>query len=168
VLLAICALGGGNATKDATKGNIDATNNWAFFQAKNMRRTSYILAADALEADLASNPSMPPEARNLIQERIKSYREQIQKLTTDPERKEGLDELYEKGKLLEQARDLALQKDPYFDWGQALLQIAIVLASIAIVAGGDFLLMISAGLGLVGVLLTANGFLLIFKLPFLT
>ncbi|MGE5267310.1 MAG: DUF4337 family protein, partial [Deltaproteobacteria bacterium] len=36
VILAICAMGGGNATKDATLSNIEAANVWAFFQAKNM------------------------------------------------------------------------------------------------------------------------------------
>jgi hypothetical protein len=168
VVLAICALGGSNATKNATNANIDATNTWAFFQAKNMRRTSYMLAVDALETDLAASPSMPAEARTLIESRIKSYREQIKGLTTDPVRKEGLDELWEKGKSLEQVRDLAMQRDPYFDWGQALLQIAIVLASVAIVAGGTFLILVSGVLGLLGTLLTANGFLLIVKLPFLS
>ena len=29
-----------------------------------------------------------------------------------------------------------MRKDPYFDYGQALLQIAIVLASVAIITGG--------------------------------
>ncbi len=168
VVLAICALGGSNATKNATNANIDATNTWAFFQAKNMRRTSYILAADTLEADLATNLSMPAQARTVVEGRIKAYREQIKSLTTDPVRKEGLDELWERGKSLEQVRDLAMQRDPYFDWGQALLQIAIVLASVAIVAGGEFLVFVSVGLGLLGALLTANGFLLIFRIPFLS
>jgi hypothetical protein len=168
VVLAICALGGSNATKNATNANIDATNTWSFFQAKNMRRTGYLLAVDALETDLAANPSMPTEGRKLIENRIKTYREQIKGLTTDTVRKEGLDELFEKGRSLEQVRDLAMQRDPYFDWGQALLQIAIVLASVAIVAGGTFLVWVSGALGLLGALLTANGFLLIFKLPFLS
>ena len=40
VLLAICGMGGGNAAKDATRANIEASNTWAFFQAKNMRRNA--------------------------------------------------------------------------------------------------------------------------------
>jgi hypothetical protein len=168
VVLAICALGGENAAKNATNANIDATNTWAFFQAKNMRRTSYMLAVDVLETDLSANPAMPAEARKAIENRIGAYREQIKGLTTDPVRKEGLDELWEKGKGLEQVRDLAMRRDPYFDWGQALLQIAIVLASVAIVAGGTFLIWVSGALGLLGALLTVNGFLLIVNLPFLS
>ena len=37
VLLAVCGMGGGNAAKDATRANIEASNTWAFFQAKNIR-----------------------------------------------------------------------------------------------------------------------------------
>jgi Domain of unknown function (DUF4337) len=57
VLLAICGVGGGNAAKDATRSNIEASNTWAFFQAKNIRRNSINLAADALELRLASQPT---------------------------------------------------------------------------------------------------------------
>ena len=49
VLLAICNVGGANAAKDATRANIEASNTWAFYQAKTIRRTSYTLAADELE-----------------------------------------------------------------------------------------------------------------------
>ena len=40
VLLAICNVGGANAAKDAGRANLDAANTWAFFQAKNIRRTA--------------------------------------------------------------------------------------------------------------------------------
>ena len=56
VLLAICNVGGANATKDATHSNIAAANTWAFFQAKNIRRNSIGLAADDLELMLAASP----------------------------------------------------------------------------------------------------------------
>jgi hypothetical protein len=59
-----------------------------------------------------------------------------------------------------------MAKDPYFDYGQALLQIAIVLASIAIVAGGSMLLMMSLVLGVSGAVLTLNGFVMLVSLPF--
>ena len=48
VLLSICSVGGGNATKDSTRTNIQASDTWAFFQAKNQRQTAYKLAADGL------------------------------------------------------------------------------------------------------------------------
>ena len=49
VLLSICSVGGGNASKDATRTNIQASDTWAFFQAKNQRQTAYKLASDGLK-----------------------------------------------------------------------------------------------------------------------
>jgi hypothetical protein len=167
VLLAICNVGGANATKDATHSNIAAANTWAFFQAKNIRRNSIGLAADDLELMLAAMPAMPEEARKRFEDKIKGYRAQYQSLTTDPQKQEGLDELFVKGKLLELERDVALRKDPYFDWSQALLQIAIVLASVYLIVGNVGLLGLSAGLGVLGTLLMLNGFTLALRLPLL-
>ena len=167
VLLAICNVGGANATKDATHSNIAAANTWAFFQAKNIRRNSIGLAADDLELMLAAMPAMPEEAKKKFEDKIKGYRAQYQSLTTDPQKQEGLDELFVKGKLLELERDVALRKDPYFDWSQALLQIAIVLASVYLIVGNLGLLGLSAGLGALGTLLMLNGFTLALRLPLL-
>jgi Domain of unknown function (DUF4337) len=166
VLLAICNVGGGNATKDATQTNIAASDTWAFFQAKNIRRNSINLAANELELLLAAQPGMPAESKKKFEDRIKEYRTQVQRLTADPERKEGLDELFAKAKGLEADRDVALRKDPYFDWSQALLQIAIVLASVHLIIGNLWLLGLSGGLGTLGLLLMLNGFTLAVKLPF--
>jgi hypothetical protein len=167
VLLAICNVGGANATKDATHSNIAASNTWSFFQAKNIRRNSVGLAADDLELMLAAMPAMPEETKRKFEDKIKTYREQYRSLTTDPQKQEGLDELFVKGKLLEMERDVALRKDPYFDWSQALLQIAIVLASVYLIVGNFSLLGLSAGLGALGTLLMLNGFTLAVRLPFL-
>jgi hypothetical protein len=167
VLLAICGVGGGNAAKDATRANIEAANTWAFFQAKNIRRQSIRLAIDELELKLATEPELPAATRQAISARVAEYRATAQRLTTEPDKQEGLDELFAKAKALEQERDVALRKDPYFDWSQALLQIAIVLASVHLIIGSMPLLGLSAGLGGLGVLLMFNGFTLLVKLPFL-
>ena len=166
VLMAICATGGSNAAKDAMIKNIEASNLWNFFQAKNMRRHVLRVHADELELTLATSPAMPEPARIAIRDKIKSYKEQDKILTSDPKTNEGLDELWKKGKSLEAERDLAMAKDPYFDYGQAMLQIAIVLASIVIITGGTMLLGVSVLLGLLGGLLTLNGFLMLWKIPF--
>lgn len=165
VVLAICALGGGNAAKDAMAKNIEATNNWAFFQAKNLRRHALRLQIDELELRLATEPGLDEATRSSLREKIAQYRKQEAQLTSDPASGEGLDELYMKGKLLEEQRDQALERDPYFDYGQALLQIAIVLASIAIISGANVLLFASGFLAIAGTLLTINGFTLLWKLP---
>ncbi|MFZ0849398.1 MAG: DUF4337 domain-containing protein [Hyphomicrobiaceae bacterium] len=167
VLLAICGVGGGNATKDSTRANIEASNTWAFFQAKNMRRTAIQLAANELELSLAAQAGLSTDVRKQFEDKIKDYRTQVQLLTTDPVRKEGLDELFARAKALEVERDVALRKDPYFDWSQALLQIGIVLASVHLIIGNITLLGLSGALSLLGVFLMLNGFTLATSLPFL-
>ncbi|MGE0054560.1 MAG: DUF4337 domain-containing protein [Hyphomicrobium sp.] len=166
VMLAICSMGGDNAAKDATIKNIEAANTWAFFQAKNARRQALRLQADDLELRLAMETSMSEDLRKKVTERIADYKAQDAKLTSDKERMEGLDELWQKGKALEKERDDALKRDPYFDYGQALLQIAIVLASVAIISGGNFLLFVSMTIGALGLLSTIGGFTLLFPMPF--
>jgi len=167
VMLAIGNVGGANAAKDANRANIEASNTWAFFQAKNIRRTAISMAAEELELQLKAQPAMPPDARQAFEAKIKDYRATAQRLTTDAEKKEGLDELFVKGKALEAERDVALRKDPYFDWSQALLQIAIVLASVHLIVGNTTILGLSGGLAALGLVLMLNGFTLAFTLPFL-
>ncbi len=165
--LAIATLGGGNATKDATLKNIEATNMWAFFQAKNMRRHVTRMEAEALGWRLRTEAGLSDAAKAEIEKVRDSYRAQDKQLTSDPKSQEGLDELWTRAKALEAARDVAMAKDPYFDYAQALLQISIILASVAIISGGSFLLTISVLLGIAGGLLTFNGYTLLFAVPFL-
>ncbi len=47
-------------------------------------------------------------------------------------------------------------QDPYFDYGSALLQIAIVLASISLITGGTSLILGSLVLGAAGTFMTIN------------
>jgi hypothetical protein len=164
-LLAVCVMGGDNAAKDANRANIDAANTWAFFQAKNIRRNEFRLAADQLELSLLAQSDVKPEARAAIEAKIKSYRDTSELYTTDPKTGEGLDELFTKAKSIEADRDRALRKDPYFDLSQAMLQIAIVLASVAIIAGTDLLFFLSLGVGALGTLLMFNGYTLAFAIP---
>ena len=165
VLLAICGVGGANAAKDATRANIEASSTWAFYQAKTIRRTSYTLAADELELMLASEPGIAGPARKAVEDKLKGHRAEADRLKKDPE--DGTDRLQAKARTLEVERDIALRKDPYFDWSQALLQIAIVLASVHLIIGNLLLLGLSAGLGGLGVLLMINGYTLWVALPLL-
>lgn len=165
VLLAICNVGGANAAKNATLANIEASNAWAFYQAKNIRRISFTLAADELELVLATQPAMTASAKKAVQGKIKAYRAEAVRLKKDAE--DGSDVLLVKGRRLEAERDVALRKDPYFDWSEALLQIAIVLASVHLIVGNLMLLGLSGGLATLGILLMLNGFTLLVRLPYL-
>jgi hypothetical protein len=61
---------------------------------------------------------------------------------------------------------VAVAKDDNFDLAEVALQLALVLGSVAILATNRKVLAASAVLGAIGALLTLNGFLLLFPLPF--
>jgi hypothetical protein len=167
VLLAVCNVGGANAAKDANRANIEASNIWAFFQAKNLRSTIYATAAEDLEATLAMQPGLPETARKVVEEKIKKHRSEAARMKSEPQAGDGAQQLFVKAKALEVERDIAMRKDPYFDWSQALLQIAIVLASVHLIIGNMLLLAMSGGLAGLGILLMLNGFTLAVALPIL-
>ncbi|HWV41608.1 DUF4337 domain-containing protein [Pseudorhodoplanes sp.] len=169
MILAITGLGGSNAGKEAVNNNVLASNYWNFFQAKNMRQTSFALAADQLELRLAQNdPALSPEAQAELRKKAEAYRKTVARYESEPETREGKKELIARAKEYEVKRDHALKQDPYFDYAEALLQIAIVLISVAIVADVVWLSFIGGILGILGAMLTLNGFYLFVELPFLS
>src|SRR5579863_9986834 len=58
MLLAIASLGGGHVTKEMLNANIQASDTYAFAQAKYLRETAYQLAADQLEFELNQLPGL--------------------------------------------------------------------------------------------------------------
>lgn len=167
MLLAITGLGGQNATKDALQSNIEASNLFNFYQAKNVRQTAYQLAATEIELAWASSPDLSPEAKAVLARKLEDYKKTVARYETEPETGEGKKELMAKARAQEAKRDHALRQDPYFDYAEALLQIAIVLISVAIVADQVWLAFIGGSLGLIGGLLMINGFTLWVELPLL-
>jgi hypothetical protein len=166
MLLAIAGLGGGNATKEMLNSNILASDTYAFYQAKDIRQTSTQLAADSMQTVLLTQPNLPADVQAQIQAKIDGYNATIARYESDPATGQGKQELLVTAQAYSDSRDLAAKKDPYFDYAQALFQIAIVLGSVSIVATSRPLLGVALGLGGVAVLLLLNAFFLFVELPF--
>jgi hypothetical protein len=166
MLLAITALGGAHATKTIVNANIQASDTYGFYQARNIRQTAYQIAAEGLEADLVAQPSMPEAARAKIEQMAKRYRERVDRYESDPSTGDGKKELLAKAQALEARRDQAAERDPNFDFAEALFQIAIVLGSVSIVAASRPLVHLSGILAVAGILLMLNGYFLLVHLPF--
>ena len=165
MVLAICGLGGQNATKEALNNNVLASNFFNFYQAKNQRQTALVLAADELELGWLNDPSLPEGVKQAMRTRLEQYRRTIERYETEPETQEGKKELIARAKEHEAKRDHALKQDPYFDYAEALLQIAIVLISVSIIANLAWLAFFGGAVGLAGALLTINGFYLLVEIP---
>lgn len=168
-LLAITSLGGGNAAEDVANNNIHASDTWAFYQAKTIRQTTMRVAADDFEADLRANPNLPTDAREFIQKKIDEYRSTVARYEDEPDKDdpgnplkgEGRKQLTARAKDFETRRDEAAKRDPNFDFSEALFQIAIVLASVAILADSRLVLRISLAAGAAATLLMLNGYFLL-------
>jgi hypothetical protein len=167
MLLAITGLGGANAAKEATNNNIYAANYYAFYQAKNIRQTDFNLAADAIELAFLQGANLEADAKAALKAKAETYRKTAARYETEPETREGKKELLARAKEYEDKRDHALKQDPYFDYAEALLQIAIVLISVSIVATLPWLAFFGGALGALGALLMINGYTLAVELPFM-
>jgi CHASE2 domain-containing sensor protein len=165
MVLAITGLGGSNAGKEAVTNNVLASNFFNFFQAKNMRQTALVLAADQFEFAWLNDPAIPDATKEALRKKLDQYRKTIARYESEPETNEGKKELLLRARDYEAKRDHALKQDPYFDYAAALLQIAIVLISVAIIANLVWLSFFGAAIGLVGSLLSVNGFFLLVDIP---
>jgi hypothetical protein len=166
MLLAIASLGGANATKAMLNANIQASDTFAFYQAKYLRQTTYRLVADQLEAMLAAQPDLAPPPKAKIAQEIARYRARADSFESDPKSGTGKQELLVAARRWEAVRDRAARQDPNFDFAEALFQIAIVLGAVSIVAEARWLVTLSAVLTVLAALLTVNGFFLVVELPF--
>ncbi len=161
MVLAVCNLGGSNTGKDAMMNNILASNMYSFYQAKNVRQTQYKLAVDELEIQLAAD-KLSPASKQLLQDKVAAYKKTIERYESEPENGEGKKELMARAKAYEHERDTALKKDPWFDYAEGLLQLAIVLTSVGIITGRHSMAYVSFLLGIVGSVCTLNGYFLFF------
>jgi hypothetical protein len=160
VLLAVTSLGGSNAGKEVLLNQQQASNQWAYYQAKAIRENMYRLDRMRLEMDLAERgPSMSQEAKSLamkfLQEcTVREGRYETEKMGIEKAAKEN-----------EAVRDLNMKSDPYFDYGETLLQIAIVIASVAMLAGSWWFLGTSVIVAAAGAFLSADGFFMFWEIP---
>lgn len=135
---------------------IEASNLWAFFQAKTIRMTTVRTAAEAAELELKQAGSA--SRKELLQERIESWKKTAARYDSEPETQEGRKELMARAKTLEGKRQEAMAAYHHYEMSSAALQIAIVLASAQIITGIAALAWISGGLGVVGLLFSLVGF----------
>src|SRR6266704_3091195 len=134
-------LGKGSQTS-ALASHIEASNLWAFFQAKTIRQTTVRTAAEEMEAQFGQKV---PEA---VKKQIESWKKTAERYQSEPETGEGRKELMARAKEMEKKRDRAMAAYHNYE-----------IASAAIITGVAALLWIAYALGAVGVAFSLIGFL---------
>lgn len=133
-ILAINTMIGGQNSSKVQNNTISANNQWAWYQAKNVRQVLYETAGMQ-----ATNPDVKAK-----------FEAEAARMEADKK------EIMEKAKKLEAERDVARQKSPWFTWGGSILQIAIVLLTASILAVSMPMFYISVVVGAVGSLFVSQ------------
>ncbi len=149
LVLAFAETLGKAAQTSATATNIEASNLWAFFQAKTIRQTVLRTAAEQMEA---ANPG------DAAKKQIAKWKETAERYQSEPETSEGRKELAARATAAELKRDRATAAYHHYELASAAVQIAIVLASASIITAMPVLVWLAGALGLMGIAFCAIGF----------
>ena len=153
--LALSETLGKGAQTEAISKNVEASNLWAFFQAKSIRRTVVQTATEQVRLGLGA--AGEDAARAAAQKQIDDWQKTAARYRSESETGEGTEQLSERAKHAEEERDLAAAKYHHFELASAAFQIGIVLASASIITGMIALAWISGLLTVAGIAITALG-----------
>src|SRR5436190_1308714 len=149
LVLAFSETLGKGAQTGALSYNIEASNLWAFFQAKTIRQTVLRTAAEEVEISGSSENA---------KKQMTKWRETAQRYQSEPETGEGRDQLAARAKQAEKKRDVSLAAYHHYEMASAAVQIAIVLASASIITSMVALVWGAAVLGVIGIIFCLIGF----------
>jgi hypothetical protein len=102
LFLALVETGGKGAQTTALSANIEASDLWAFFQARTVRQTVVRTAAEM--APLLADPARAAE----VEAQAGRWRADERRWESEPEKGDGRRELAERAKAAERARDRAI------------------------------------------------------------
>src|SRR6185503_14427776 len=129
--------------------NIEASNLWAFFQAKTIRQTVLRTAAEQTTVVSSSQNS---------RKQVDKWLDTARRYQSEPETNEGRDQLAARAKDAEKKRDRAMAAYHHYELASAAVQIAIVMASASIITSMAALVWIAGGLGVLGIVFCVIGF----------
>ena len=114
-------------------------------------------AAEMFEIEAAGQPT--PQLREAMEKKAADWEKTAARYDSEPETQEGRKELAARAKAAEAKRDRSLAAYHHYELASAAVQIAIVLASAAIVTTFMLFAWIAGGLGVIGLILVGIGFL---------
>jgi hypothetical protein len=155
LFLALSEMLGKSAQTESISKNVEASNLWAFFQAKSIRRTQIQTAAE--QGKLALGTTTDEAAKAALAKQIDSWEKTAARYRNEPETGEGSEQLAKRAKEAEAARNVATDKYHHYEYASAMFQIAIVLASATIITGMVWLAWLSGALLLGGLAMTGFG-----------
>lgn len=161
IIFAVCAtlstLKGGGYGSRAIMSQAQASDQWAYFQAKSIKGYVYELQKEKFEMDLKAAKGSSRALHAEYEMKIDAYGQKIKKY--DDEKAE----IRKKGEELEKIRDDAQRHSGAFGMAAMFLQIAILLSSIAALMKRKLFWFLGMAAGSFGLVYFFNGFFLFTK-----
>jgi len=147
VLVATVSLLGHRAHTEEILMQTRATDQWGYYQAKNMRRNNLEALDEVLTALENTKEERAGEVRKHFHEEIEKYREQQTEIQSE-------------ARGLEAEVQRASRRADRFDLGEVFLQIALVVTSITLLTDKRAYWYLGMVLAVVGIVSAASGFLI--------
>jgi hypothetical protein len=161
---------GKSAQTAAISYNVEASNLWAFFQAKTIRQTVVQAATEMLKLDQIRDSGDANALKAAMSKRIEDWVQVAARYNSEPMQRpvakevnpnppygEGRRELMALALAAEKKRDTALERYHHYEVASAAFQIGIVLASATVITGMVALSYLAGALGLIGIGFMAIG-----------
>jgi hypothetical protein len=161
VILAVCATlstfkGGGFSTRSVIR-QAQASDQWAYYQAKSVKSNLYEVQHEKLQLELEALPANAPESvRAHYRKLIDGYAQKLAKYENDR------NQIQTQARGLEKERDDAQRHGQPFGMAVIFLQVAILISSIAGLFKRKEIWLAALPVGLIGLLYFADGFFLFF------
>jgi hypothetical protein len=147
---------GKSAQTAAISFNVQASDDWAFYQAKTIRMGQLQTAADTVT--LLTQAAADADLKVASAKKIDEWRKEAARNDDEPGHN-GRKQLMEKARTSEEQRETSLARYHSYEFASAAFQIGIVLASATIITGIAALAWIAGGLGAIGLAFMAIGLL---------
>jgi glucan-binding YG repeat protein len=146
VLVAAVSLLGHRAHTEEIVLQTKATDQWAYYQAKEIRRRNYELFVDEMSVFALQNSEEANKIKEKYQKEIERYKEEGQDIQAEAKNAEN---------------EVAAERRhaDYFDLGEVLLEAALVICSITVLTRKRFFWYLGSALGLIGVGIGITGLL---------
>jgi hypothetical protein len=145
VLVAAVSLLGHRAHTEELLHQTEATDQWAFYQAKDIRRHTYELFLDELSVFTVQKSDQEDKVKDKYEKEVERYRDQQKDIEADAKKAE--DDVKLEGKRADR-----------YDLGEVLLEAALVICSITLLTRKRLYWGIGLVLAVIGIAIGASGF----------
>ena len=147
VLVAIATLFGHRAATEGLTLETKAADQWAYYQAKNIRLHEMQAVADMLEA-------LAPADKEKAVAMHEKYLKEVERYSEDKE------DVSDKAKEYEKERDLAGHREDRFDASEVILEIGLIICSLTLLTRRKIFWYSGIALGILGLTVMVSGFLM--------